>query len=140
MKARLIDANTVLRAHELRVTKPRLALFAFFAKQTSPVLATQIEAALPSIDRATIYRTLEHFLTAGILKTVQLGGATRYEQKDEHDHHHIVCTNCGYIEDISLCAMTSLLPALQKATRRFATFTDHQFEIFGVCKSCIKRN
>ena len=140
MKAGHADQNAVLRTHHLRVTKPRQALLAFFAKQASPVLATQIESALPSIDRATIYRTLDHFVTAGILKTVQLGGATRYEQKDEHDHHHIVCTNCGYIEDVSLCAMTSLLPALQKAARRFATFTDHQFEIFGVCKSCIKRN
>ncbi len=49
---------------------------------------------------ATIYRVLSHFESAGLVKRHHFeGGQARFELADGGHHDHIVCVNCGKVEE-----------------------------------------
>src|SRR5689334_22331478 len=50
----------------------------------------------PGIGRATVYRTLQWMVDAGIARKVDFGeGRSRFEPKYGHPRHfHLICTSC----------------------------------------------
>ncbi|WP_290653249.1 ferric iron uptake transcriptional regulator [Aquisalimonas sp.] len=49
---------------------------------------------------ATVYRVLSHFESAGLVKRHHFeGGQARFELADGGHHDHIVCVNCGKVEE-----------------------------------------
>jgi Fur family transcriptional regulator, ferric uptake regulator len=71
------------------------------------VTALEIDRRLPSVGRASVYRTLEQLEQLDLVHRVEVGGeSAAYERNDpgEH-HHHMVCVRCGRLvpfEDVSL--------------------------------------
>ena len=129
----------ILRKKSLRCTPGRLVLLRALEASSRPHSFPELLSLLPKgTDRVTLYRSLEQLGTAGLIRTVYFDKDPRYELRDEHDHHHVVCTSCGKIQDIPLCAMASLQQAVSQAATKFATITDHRFEVFGLCKTCAK--
>jgi len=87
-----------------------------------------------NIDKTTIYRILASFVELGIVKGINLGDREiRYELSDCNHHHHLVCENCGNIEDIELCE-DSLVKEVQKQSS--FKVQSHSLEFFGICKHC----
>lgn len=106
--------------------------------QKKPLSVLQILDLVKSkkgiIDKATIYRILTSFVRLGIVKEINLGGReVRYELSNCKHHHHLVCENCGYIEDIQLCEDT-LLREVEKQSQ--FKVKEHSLEFFGTCKKC----
>ena len=129
----------ILRKAGFRATKPRVALLTLFSTASTPLSILQSVTHLvpKKIDQVTIYRMIEAFKSAGIVREVNFQGERpRYELSDtEHDHHHIVCTNCHKIEDFIGCDITKLEKrALQQS--HFAKVTGHSFDLYGLCNSC----
>ena len=100
------------------------------------VTALEIDRRLPSVGRATVYRTLEQLEELELVYRVDVGGETAaYERDDpgEH-HHHMVCVRCGRLvpfED----------PTLELAIHRVgegAEFdvTSHDVLLRGLCPRC----
>lgn len=135
-----MSSQELLRLHGLRVTQSRVALLDVLAKHPSPQSMQELLERLPrGTDRVTVYRSLEQFTTASIVRPVYAGGVTRYELRDDaHDHHHVTCTTCHTMQDIDACAMQKLNEEITRQATRFARITDHSFEVFGVCKMCAK--
>ncbi len=53
----------------------------------------------PTISRATVYKTLETFVEAGLLQKVRtIGGQMRYDPRTDN-HGHVFCTNTDEIID-----------------------------------------
>jgi Fur family ferric uptake transcriptional regulator len=130
-----------LKSVGFRATKPRLLLISYLNKNHSPLLISEIVSGLRSkrVDQVTVYRMIEAFTKAGILREVNLSGdRPRYELADlEHDHHHIVCTNCRKVEDFVGCDTERLeKKALQQS--HFSKITGHAFDLYGLCESCAK--
>lgn len=72
----------------------------------------------PNIGIATVYRTLEKLASINVLyKTVFEGGRYRYELSigDEHQHHHLICLNCGSITEMEDDLLHILEERLEKA-------------------------
>jgi Fe2+ or Zn2+ uptake regulation protein len=133
------NQKDILQAAGFRATKPRLALLAFLQKIPSPLPISEIASGLKSakVDQVTVYRMIEAFKAAGIVREVNLQGERpRYELTDiEHDHHHIVCTSCHKVEDFVGCDTEQLeKKALQQS--HFAKVTGHSFDLYGLCNSC----
>lgn len=91
------------------------------------------------IGQATVYRTMELFCHAGILKRVNFKDEdfARYDLVDltvPHFHHHLVCNNCGKVVEIT----EDLLETLEERIESVYTFkvTDHELVIKGVCAAC----
>lgn len=87
------------------------------------------------VNKTTVYRQIEKLLVKNILTEVEFGdGKKRYELKSLGHHHHIICKNCGELEDIELDENV-----LMNAVNRKTSFKieSHNLEFFGYCKKCI---
>src|SRR5258708_506057 len=89
------------------------------------------------IDRVTVFRILNAFVGKGLITKLEFGeGKARYEVTSKEDHHHLICDNCGKIEDIA----DTHLPKLESEISHKTGFLikRHSLEFFGLCKSCQK--
>lgn len=131
-----MDIEKVLENHKLRVTKPRLAIFDTLRKATRPLSEVEIATATPTVDPVTVYRTIELFLKLEVTVGVAHGWKQRYELASPFrpHHHHILCTNCGQVEEISSEKLEQFIRHL--AGERGFKVTGHTFEITGLCENC----
>jgi Fur family ferric uptake transcriptional regulator len=134
------DPATVLKDAGFRATKPRLSLLALLEKSHTPLSIHEIAARLRrgDIDQVTVYRTIEAFARAGIVREVNLQGQRpRYELPDaEHDHHHIVCIKCRKLEDFIGCDIGHVEKKALRQSRSFSRITGHSFDLYGLCNAC----
>jgi Fe2+ or Zn2+ uptake regulation protein len=133
----MLDSYThTLRTAGLKVTKSRMAVLKLLTNAKTPLSVDTLSRRARGVDRVTVYRILESFVASRIARSVDLRrGHMLYELYDEHDHHHLVCTQCGTTEDFTGCDIGALVQrALQRSS--FAAVTDHSLELFGTCKQC----
>ncbi|MEJ0021873.1 MAG: Fur family transcriptional regulator [Candidatus Doudnabacteria bacterium] len=134
------DYKQVLRAVKLKATPGRIELLAFLTNTLQPYSIKEIGKAVGSktLDQATIYRNLEHFREAGLVRHIDFGdGVGRFELKTHNHHHHIICTSCRKVEDIHV--ERDVGPIEQKIRRKkHFTVHSHSLEFFGLCKACAK--
>lgn len=104
------------------------------------VTALEIDRRLPSVGRASVYRTLEQLEQLDLVHRVDVGGETAaYERNDPSEHHHhLVCARCGRLvpfED----------PSLERAIHAVADKAEfevlsHDVLLRGVCPRCQRGN
>lgn len=102
-------------------------------------LKGSLKNILKNPDLVTIYRTLETFKLAHIVREVTFKDrTTRYELVDEHGGHchHAVCNSCGTTEHIDDPAIEKALHILAKKFKHIKKVDEHVLEFFGVCTSC----
>jgi Fur family transcriptional regulator, peroxide stress response regulator len=88
----------------LPVTTQRRAVFDAILERTDHPTAEQlfrtVRGQLPQISRMTVHRILNGFVALGLVaKTCHPGSAARFDPK-LHQHHHLVCLECGDILDL----------------------------------------
>lgn len=123
----------------LKKTPTRMAILALFHKTSMPLDADSILSHLEEknikSDRVTVYRTLNTLTDYSILRRVEFGeGKFRFELASLPHHHHLICTNCGRIEDINECGVEEIEEKLQKRTGFL--IKQHNAEFFGLCAKC----
>ena len=88
-------------------------------------------------DPATIFRMMHDFLQKGITKQIQFQESkARYELSNKRHHHHLICTNCGKIEEVEGDFLKQTEEEIYK-DKRFRV-KDHSLEFFGLCANCQK--
>lgn len=132
------DLSTTLRAVGLKATAARLAILQSFPRDCQPINADGIfkQVKVKRIDRVTVYRTLASLEQAKIIKRVDLRKDSAYYELTGEHHHHVVCTNCGLIENFDLCVADKLTPKLLNRRSKFQSIKSHALELFGLCKTC----
>lgn len=108
------------------------------ALQKKPQTVLQLLIAVKSkkcaIDKATVYRILTGFKELGIVKEIHLGDREAYfELTDNAHHHHLVCEECGGIEDVTLCEELLLREVKKQSSFKIKS---HSLEFFGSCQDC----
>ena len=120
--------------HGHRLTAPRLAVLADVANAGDQFSAEEIAHRLRGrgIGRATVFRTLKLLVEMDVLCRVLLDdGTLRYRWSRRGHHHHLVCTECGSVQDFTACDVTDLVQGL---TRRLNFAVDsHWLEVYGRC-------
>ncbi len=84
---------------------------------------------------ATVYRGLAALENAKLIQSIQLADKKRYERADKGHHDHLVCTQCGDIEEF--CDSKIETRQHQVAQDRSFHMTGHQLLIFGICNVCL---
>lgn len=134
MSQELVDA---LRDRGMRVTPQRMVLHRALHELDRHVTADELLDAvgerLPNVSLPTIYATLELFEQLGMVRRVQRSGTTLFDPRTD-DHHHLVCGECGSIEDLDSDLDTA---ALDRAAARHG-FERRRIEavVHGVCAGC----
>ncbi len=126
----------LMKSKGQRVTAQKLSVLR--ALQNKPQTVQEMYTALTSyksdIDKATVYRILTCFVELGVVRQIYLQDReVRFELTDSSHHHHLVCTNCGGIEDVEFNE-EALLKEVSKQTR--FTIVNHSLEFFGICSQC----
>ena len=97
--------------------------------------AETLLAAAPDVGRATVFRTLRLLQEIGALCQVVLDdGTVEYRLTSGGHHHHIVCSECGEVNDFASCDIQDLLDEL--ARRTGYDIESHRLEVYGRCAEC----
>ena len=134
-------AADLLRERGYRATPGKVALVEALRSAAHPQTIAELLAALPAKnDETTLYRSLDAFAESGIIRKVNFNDrSARYEWNvGTHHHHHIVCENCGKIEDVDTCD-TGLDASVLGKSKQFASISSHSVEFFGLCRACAAR-
>ncbi|KAA0917996.1 Fur family transcriptional regulator [Dietzia sp. ANT_WB102] len=138
MTTAIEDQGALLREAGLRVTSPRLAVLAVVASRphvAAEDVASLVRERLGAVSTQTVYDALRVCTDVGLMRRIEPAGSpARYERRTGDNHHHLVCRQCGRIEDVE-CAVGHA-PCL-------IADSDHGFEIdeaevnyWGTCPEC----
>lgn len=136
------DFTAALKAADLKVTASRLGVLEALAAAPRPQTIKQIITTMKRSDqgklfKVTIYRVLADLKEAGLVRQVDFQQPHAFfELADPADHHHLVCTACGRVEDFVGCEAGRLARKALAQSTQFTAVSGHSFELFGTCKSC----
>ena len=90
----------------------------------------------PGIGRATVYRTLQWMVDAGVARKVDFGeGRSRFEPSYRHPRHfHLVCNTCHRSSEFLSSDVESLIEEVAAARNFQASQT--LVQVFGTCEEC----
>lgn len=132
-----------LRAADVRFTSGRRAVVDELARAEGPQSAAELFTSLDgAIPLSSLYRSLSVLESAGVIKPHHgARDVVRYELADwlTGHHHHLVCTDCGRVDDVALTAQQErALEAMAATVAGAAGFSvqEHGLEIEGTCGAC----
>lgn len=127
-----------LRAAELRVTRPRLAVLAAVAQHPhsdTDTLVGAVRTTLPDVSVQAVYDVLRALTSTGLVRRIQPSGhVARYETRIGDNHHHVVCRVCGVIGDID-CAVGEA-PCLTPSDDHGFILDEAEVIYWGLCPTC----
>lgn len=123
----------------IKSTEARIEVLKIIKNAKKPIdsasIIEEMEKKSPETNRVTIFRVINLFAEEGIINKCEFEeGKARYELSSLPHHHHIVCSNCGKIEDIEGCEISEVEAQLEK--RFNFKINSHRLEFFGHCKKC----
>ena len=126
------------RRKGLSVTHQRLAIFRELASTDTHPTAEDIFGKLrkqfSTLSFATVYKTLETFEKFGFVsKTRSTGERARYDA-NRMLHHHLICRECGRIEDYYHEALARL--SVPRNVRSNFKVEEYRIDFRGLCGSC----
>lgn len=134
MSAAAAPADDAIRAAGLRVTEQRRAVFAALAGRPH-VSAEELHAQLPAVTLQSVYNALGDFATAGLVRRIEPAGhPMMFELRVGDNHHHLVCTGCGAVEDVD-CAVGHAPCLIPSATHGYCIATA-EVTYWGLCADC----
>lgn len=122
------------------MTLPRLKILQLLEASDQRHLSAEdlYKALLESgedIGLATVYRVLTQFETAGLVNRHRFeGGNSVFELDHGHHHDHMVCVECGRVDEF----VDEVIEERQRAiaSRLNYEMTDHSLYIYGICAQC----
>jgi Fur family ferric uptake transcriptional regulator len=127
-----------LRGTKLSTTKQRQHVFDVLSNHHEPLSMKQLhELTSEHVDRVSLYRIIDAFEKADIVKRIQVGWKYKLELSDQFHahHHHLTCRKCE--KSISFDEPKALDAALEAlATKHNFLIEKHTLEIQGLCSTC----
>ncbi|MDR1508414.1 MAG: transcriptional repressor [Synergistaceae bacterium] len=127
----------MLRTAGLKTTPPRLDVLKRLIEAVRPMSHSELQDAMPEMDRVTLYRTLSSFVEADIAHQVQgLDGTWRFCSHVRGavgcpgNHPHFLCVACGMM----ICLTDQQLPRVH--TPEGYTVQGKQLVAYGKCPEC----
>jgi Fur family ferric uptake transcriptional regulator len=122
----------------LKSTLPRLKVLSLFESAQSRHMSAEevyklLHASGDDVGLATVYRVLTQFEQAGLLVRHNFeGGKSVFELNEGKHHDHIVCLQCGHVEEF----YDPEIEARQEkvAAERGFSVHDHSLYIYADCK------
>lgn len=132
----------ILKEKGLKVTPQRLAIYSMLKNTTSHPTAEKIYNTItkhnPSISLATVYKTLDCFVSYGLVKELNI--TCEYSNYDANtvNHQHIMCTCCKRVFDLDTIDDSAIKKAVADKTGFIVD--DEQVVFYGICPECQKKN
>ncbi|MFZ3220174.1 MAG: ferric iron uptake transcriptional regulator [Rhodoferax sp.] len=130
----------------LKATIPRLKILEVFQRSAQRHMTAEdvfrvLLQERSDVGLATVYRVLTQFEQAGILSRSHFeSGKAVYELNEGQHHDHLVCLDCGIVEEFYDAEIEKRQHAVAKA-KGFA-ISDHALSLYATCTkdNCPNRN
>jgi Fe2+ or Zn2+ uptake regulation protein len=137
------EAASRLRRLVQRYTRGRRGLVAALASAEAPLSIPQLLARDNTLAQSSAYRNLAMLEQAGVVhRIVGSDEFSRYELAEDltrHHHHHLICSQCGEVQDFTAPASieSDLDLALQRVAAQHGFDADHhRLDLVGTCANC----
>lgn len=132
-----VSLTALFRRHGLKVTPQRQCIFEILygdrTHSTAEAIYAVARARMPTMSLKTVYETLHSLAALGQIQQVDLGTRSTRFDPDVHDHHHLVCSGCGRVENVEIEVALDL-----SAVQRHGFVVGHTEVTFrGLCPDCL---
>jgi Fur family ferric uptake transcriptional regulator len=138
MTAERTSTDATLRSAGLRVTAGRRATYDALRgmpHQAADAVYRSVAASAPGTTLQSVYNALADFVATGLVRRIEPAGhAGLYELRVQDNHHHLVCTGCGRVEDVD-CVVGHAPCLTPSATHGFAV-QSAEITFWGLCPAC----
>ncbi|HVT35479.1 MAG TPA: ferric iron uptake transcriptional regulator [Nevskiaceae bacterium] len=127
-----------LRNVGLKVTLPRLKILEMLERSPARHMSAediyrQLMGSDDDIGLATVYRVLTQFEAAGLVKRHHFeGGHAVFELERGHHHDHLVCVQCGHVEEFEDATIEKR--QREKARELGYKLHEHSLIMYGECQ------
>ena len=132
------DAVTLLRDGGLRVTRPRTAVIDALRRTPHAdveTISSDVRQHLGKVSKQAIYDVLNALDGAGIVRRIEPAGHPGlFELRVGDNHHHLVCTECGAIEDVD--CVIGAAPCLTPSDDHGYVIRVAEVTFWGSCSAC----
>ena len=126
-----------LKSTGLKATLPRLKVLEIFQQGKQRHMSAEDVYRLlledhSDVGLATVYRVLTQFEQAGILTRSNFeGGKAIYELNEGHHHDHLICLDCGKVEEFYDAQIEERQNAV--AVERGFKLAEHALSLYANC-------
>jgi Fur family ferric uptake transcriptional regulator len=135
------DIDVIIERLEMRghrVTESRRRVLAAVMAQPAHFTVDDVVRRTRGVGRATVFRTIKLLLDLNILCRILLDdGTLHYRVSTRGHHHHLVCNQCGRVEDFTRCDVPALIRRVARGTGY--EIEGHWLEMYGRCRECRQR-
>jgi len=101
-------------------------------------LYQKLKEEFPSLSMGTVYRNLNILVEQKLIQKLPFGSThDRYEVRIS-PHYHLVCEDCGCVQDFVMPQYTEINEQAQKMSG--FDISRHRIDFFGKCKKCQTNN
>lgn len=131
----------LLRQSGRKITPQRRAIIELLVYDTTHPTAEEIyqraAAIMPDMSRATVYNTLHELVAlGGLIEAHEFSESGIRYDTNLGPHHHLICTHCHALVDISHDFAEITLPQREAAGYQIMC---HQITFYGLCPTCQER-
>jgi Fur family ferric uptake transcriptional regulator len=126
-----------------RYTRGRRELVEALVAADRPVTTAELVAGRDTLPQSTTYRNLAVLEQAGVVHRLRgTDEFARFELTEElagHHHHHLICVNCGAVEDFTPSPRfeRTMADLVDNVTSSSGFKADaHRLDLLGTCASC----
>lgn len=133
-----VSTADAIRSAGLRATEPRRAVLDVLRERphvrADDVLA-RVLAVVPGTSLQSVYNVLGDFADAGLVRRIEPAGHPMlFELRVDDNHHHLICTRCGAVEDVD--CVTGHAPCLTPSDAHGYEIAVAEVTFWGVCGAC----
>jgi Fur family ferric uptake transcriptional regulator len=132
-------AGSALQEAGVRITPQRLAIAEALMNGRKQMSANElfdrVRRKHPYIGRATVFRSLDTLAEAGVAQRIERPGhVSAYVWCEPGHHHHLVCSRCGKVDELTEDMVDPLIAKIGK--RRGFQVNHATLDFYGVCRDC----
>ena len=126
----------VLEGRGVRATSPRKVITNLLERKQGAFTIDVLSEELPSVGRATVYRTVKLLLEEGVVcKLAMMDGSHVFSvSRAGRHHHHYVCVKCGAVKEFRAASIEQLLWSIGADVP--GRVVDHRIELYVACDYC----
>jgi Fur family ferric uptake transcriptional regulator len=133
-----MSPEQLLRAHGLRVTRPRLAVLDVLGRGGHlevDEIALRVRQRLDTVSIQAVYDVLGALARVGLARRIEPAGSPAlYERRAGDNHHHVVCRGCGRVADVD-CAVGEA-PCMDPSAAQGFVVDEAEVTFWGLCPTC----
>lgn len=134
-----------LRSKKVRLTPQRKTILKYLiSHHTHPsaeMIYADLKDSVDNISMATVYNTVEMLVDYGLVIQLKTGDGSVHYDYFGHPHFHVVCDNCGKINDVFDPHFVTIAKELEQLAHDKSGYlvTGNSIEVTGLCPDCQRK-